>query len=287
MSEILEIRNEHLTVTASTLGAELQSVTSAGGTEFLWYGDKAIWPNRAPLLFPICSGLKNDTYTYGGRSYTMKKHGFGKFREFSGEKLDDRTLCFTLRADEETKAQYPFDFVLRVLYTLEGNTIHVRYEIENPADTPLYCSIGAHEAYYCPEGIEQYAIAFDAPQTLNSFFVKGGVLTRDSECIAENTTHLPLKQEFFADKSLIFRDLAFHKAALVHSGSRKRITVEFPDATYFVVWTIPGAPYICLEPWNGITDVEGSGYALSEKEGILCIAPGQTRTISHSITFAD
>jgi len=287
MSEFFKIENEYLTVTASTLGAELQSVTSAGGTEFLWYGDKAIWPGRAPLLFPICSGLKNDTYTYGGKTYTMKKHGFGKFREFAGEKLDDRTLRFTLLSDEETKAQYPFDFALRVLYTLEGSTIHVRYEIQNPADTPLYFSIGAHEAYYCPEGIEEYAIEFDTPQTLRSFFVKDGVLVKESECIAENTMHLPLKQEFFADKSLIFRDLAFHKAALVHSGSSKRITVDFPDAAYFVVWTIPGAPYLCLEPWNGITDVAGSSYELTEKEGILCVAPGQTQTIFHSITFAD
>lgn len=287
MSAIFEIRNEHLTVTASTLGAELQSVTSAGGTEFLWYGDEAIWSGRAPLLFPICSGLKNDTYTYGGKAYNMKKHGFGKFRDFSGEKLDDHTLCFTLCADEETKTQYPFDFVLRVLYTLDGNTIHVRYEVQNPADTPLYFSIGAHEAYYCPEGIEEYAIEFDAPQTLDSYLGKDGVLTTEFERVAENSTRLPLKEAFFEGKSLIFQDLAFHKAALVHAGSGKRITVDFPDATYFVLWTIPGAPYICLEPWNGICDVADAGYALEEKAGIICVAPGQTETISHSVTFAD
>lgn len=31
-----------------------------------------------PILFPICSYLKNDTYSLNGRQYKMKQHGFAR-----------------------------------------------------------------------------------------------------------------------------------------------------------------------------------------------------------------
>ena len=66
MSKIIKIENSELSVSVSTLGAELMSVSGKGGTEFLWNGDKNVWSGRAPLLFPICGGLKDGKYIYEG-----------------------------------------------------------------------------------------------------------------------------------------------------------------------------------------------------------------------------
>ena len=89
MIKIIKIENSELSVSVSTLGAELMSVSGKGGTEFLWNGDKNVWSGRAPLLFPICGGLKDDKFTYNGKEYTLPKHGFARHLEFEGEALSE------------------------------------------------------------------------------------------------------------------------------------------------------------------------------------------------------
>ena len=55
---LITIKNEALTVDISTIGAEMQSVREADGTERLWQGDPAFSAGRAPVMFPVCGGLK-------------------------------------------------------------------------------------------------------------------------------------------------------------------------------------------------------------------------------------
>ena len=71
---IIEIKNEELSVGINTLGSELMYIRSKN-TDFLWNGDEKVWSYRSPVLFPICGGLKEDTYLYNGEKYTLKKHG--------------------------------------------------------------------------------------------------------------------------------------------------------------------------------------------------------------------
>ena len=62
---IIEIKNEKLAVGISESGSELMYINGCGGTAFLWNGNKDVWSYRAPVLFPICGGLKDDKYTFG------------------------------------------------------------------------------------------------------------------------------------------------------------------------------------------------------------------------------
>ncbi|MDY3816081.1 MAG: aldose 1-epimerase family protein, partial [Candidatus Limiplasma sp.] len=73
---LITLRNEALTVTISSLGAEMQSIRDARGRERLWQGDPAVWKGRAPILFPIAGGLKDDGYFLNGKRYDMPKHGY-------------------------------------------------------------------------------------------------------------------------------------------------------------------------------------------------------------------
>ena len=75
---VIEIKNSKLTVGINTCGSELMYINSSRGTEFLWNGDEKMWSYRAPVLFPICGKLKDDTYTYNGKKYILKKHGFAR-----------------------------------------------------------------------------------------------------------------------------------------------------------------------------------------------------------------
>ena len=43
------LSNDLLTVSIQDAGAQLCSVRSAGGTEYLWQADPAVWGRHAPL----------------------------------------------------------------------------------------------------------------------------------------------------------------------------------------------------------------------------------------------
>ena len=69
------IENEFLTASISEIGAELQSLKlKANDDEYIWQGDPDIWSGHSPLLFPIVGRLKDDSYIYEGKKYTLGKH---------------------------------------------------------------------------------------------------------------------------------------------------------------------------------------------------------------------
>ncbi len=288
MSEILKLENGYINLAVSTLGAELLYIYGKKGTQFLWEGSEESWKNRAPVLFPICSGLKDDKYTHKGKAYNMSKHGFGKLKEYVGEKLSDSKLKFTLFADEETKKNYPFDFELNIFYELVANKLNVTYRVKNLAEDEMYFSIGAHEGYYCPEGIEEYYLEFEKVRDLDRVITKNGLTTYETEQIVHSSKIFPLKTAYFIGrKSIIIKNTDLDKVILVHKNSSKRITVDFKGFSYFLLWTIPGEKYICLEPWHGICDFEGSNYEISEKGAIITLRGDEEFETVHTITFEE
>lgn len=281
--EIVEIKNEKLSVGINELGSELMYINGCGGTKFLWNGDKKVWSYRAPVLFPICGGLKDDRYTFEGKSYILPKHGFAQESMFSGTLLSETKAEFVLKHDENTMKSFPFEFELKIVFELDGNKLKVTNIVKNLSDKEMYFSIGAHEGYNCPEGIEDYYIEFEQPQTLDSFVLNGNLLEENSVRIIENRDVLPLKYDYFAVDALVFKDIKFNKVTLAHKNSRKKVVLEFDKANYFLLWTKPNANYICLEPWCGVQDIVGSSYDILAKEGIIDLDAGKEFVFTHTI----
>lgn len=281
---MVTISNENLKVEISCLGAEIQSVKQ-NGEELIWEGDPAVWSGHSPLLFPICGGLKEDRYTYAGKEYTLPKHGFARHSEFQIEEVTADRAVFSLKSSEETKKEYPFDFLLTVTYQLEGERLFVTYNVKNLTDGEMYFSIGSHEAYACPNGIEEYSVIFDKEENLDAVVLDGNTLSDQTVRIGEHVRELPLRYEYFAVDALVFLNLKSRAATLRNNRTGKEIKVEFPGADYFLIWTKPQAKYICLEPWCGCPDFTKSSYELTEKRGIIRVTRGETCTRKHMIQF--
>ncbi len=49
-------------------------------------------------------------------------------------------------------------------------------------------------------------------------------------------------------------------------------------------WNVPGAEFVCFEPWNGITDFDNCSGDLKEKIGIEKIGAGETYKRNLEIT---
>ncbi len=284
MSELITIQNGTLAVTVSTYGAEMHSV-KCGEKEYLWGGDPAVWASHAPIMFPICGGLKEDKFEYAGREYSLNKHGFAKFSEFTVECHEGDRAVFLLTSNEESLAKYPFDFEFRVGYTLLGNTVKVDYTVKNLTDGEMYFSAGGHEAYLCPEGIEEYELVFEKPERLTHNPLHGNLLATEPVVLGESVTHFPLRYSDFDIDALTFLNLASRSVTL--KGEDRQVRIDFRDFDYMFIWTKPKmrAGYICVEPWAGIPDFEGSSYDFTEKAGILRLARGEEKTLCHTITI--
>ena len=283
MSKIT-ISNEFLNVTINSLGAEVESVKKLG-KEMLWEGNPDLWAGHSPILFPICGGLKDDKFIFEGIEYSLPKHGFAKRLEWEVESAEKEKAVFLLTSSEETLKVYPFKFELRAIFTIEKTTLKAEYEVKNLSDTDMYYSIGAHEAYACPGGIENYTIEFEKEEDLKSLSLEGPLLEGGKFSVKEKTNELKLSKDLFTVDSLIFDDLNSRKVWLKNNITNEKIEIEFKDFGYMLLWTIPGAEYICIEPWCGIPDYVNSEYDITKKAGIIKVAKGETSVKTHSMIF--
>ena len=270
---MITISNEFVTATFSEIGAELKSF-KCDGKEHIWYGDPAFWTGSSPVLFPICSGLKDDEFIYEGKTYKLQKHGFARRAKFDVETVDKTTATFLLSSENCPQENYPFKYEFRIIYTLTGKKLNVEYNIRNLTDGDMYFSVGAHEAYLCPEGIENYEIVFKKAENLDAYQLVGPLLSDETVNYGQNTTVLQLDNSLFDNDCLIFKHLNSRSVNLVNKTTGQKIKVDFDGFEYMLVWTVPGAPYVCIEPWCGITDNINTNKQLPQKEGIETIEKG-------------
>lgn len=282
MAEQVTIKNKNISVTIAARGAELQNITK-NGVEYLWEGDPAVWASRAPILFPICGGLKDDTFILDGEKYCIKKHGYVRYETFEVESVEPERVVFLLRSDEKSMAQFPFVYEFRVIYTLTENGVDIEYAVKNKSEKEMYFSVGAHEGFACPEGIEEYSIIFEKEEELDSTILDGNYLTYETVNVGKNTVELPLKTEYFLKDALVFLNLRSRRATLLHRASGRKLTVDFEGFDTFLLWTFPNAKYICLEPWCGMPDFVDSDMDITHKKGIIALSAGSETVKKHSI----
>lgn len=278
---MITISNEFLTATFSEIGAELKSL-KCDGKERIWYGDPKFWTGSSPVLFPICSGLKDDEFIYEGKPYTLQKHGFARRAKFDVETVNDASATFLLSSDNCPQDNYPFKYEFRIIYTLIGKKVNVEYNIRNLTDGDMYFSVGAHEAYHCPEGIENYEIIFDQKEDLDAYQLVGPLLSDDTVNYGKDTDTLQLENSLFDNDCLIFKNLNSRGVTLHNKTTDEKIKVDFKEFPFLLIWTVPGAPFICIEPWCGITDNVATTKQLTQKEGIEKIEEGGSFYRIHS-----
>lgn len=279
----ITLSNDCLTVGVSTFGAEIISVKK-GGKERMWQGD-AVWDRCAPVLFPICGGLRDGAFVLDGKSYPIPKHGFAKDMEFELENADKTHAVLLLKANSETLKIYPFLFELRVRFVLIDDKIEIKYEVKNADLKQMYFSVGGHESYACKGGIEHFSMIFEKDEPLNASVVAGVLLSGKTVQIPQKGGVLKLKSDYFKDDALVFCNLKSRKVTLKNNLSGEETVVWFDGFDYLLLWTVPNEEFLCIEPWCGISDFADCNTDLAHKKGIVSLAPGETSTKTHTIQF--
>lgn len=282
---MVTLKNSMLEVKINPYGAEVQSVRDNAGHEYMWCGDPKIWGRTAPVVFPVCGSLKDGTFFYKDKSYSLEKHGFARFLDYAVEKSEPDKAIFKATGLEKYKESYPFDYDFYIMYALSENKLSVTYRVVNRSEEPMYFSVGSHEGYACAGGIENYDIVFEKEECLKTLLLDGSLLSGESEPVAENVKTLPLRYEYFEKDSLIFEGIKSRSLSLVDRRDKRSIKVNFPETDSLVIWTIPQNEYICIEPWNGLPDsIEASG-KIEEKHAIIELSGKDERNITHEIIF--
>lgn len=280
---MITIDNGRVSVVISEKGAELQSVRMAG-REYLWQGDPAFWPRRAPIMFPICGGNPGDRYTVGGREYHIPQHGYTKDSVFLCEEQSAESAAFLLLSDDASRAQYPFDYELRVRYTLRDDKMYVSFDVSNTGGDKMWFSVGAHEGWACPGGLDGCDLIFDREERLEALVVENTRATGARRRIAADGRTLHLGHGMMLPGGMFFRGLASEGVRLVQRESGHGVRVDFGGAEYLGLWSVPGADYICIEPWCGFAASDGMD-DLTRRAGIRSLEAGESFAFSHSVTL--
>lgn len=167
---LYELKGETLSVAVNSFGAELWRLETNDEPErpLLWSGDPAVWPGRAPLLFPWCGAVENGWFQVNGKRYAApRKHGFARDMEHTLQAQTKHSLTFRLDWLED-RERFPWSCSLTSRFSLEGQRLTVDCTTINNSRTPMPVQMGFHPAFRCPytpgKTREDYIIRFEKPE---------------------------------------------------------------------------------------------------------------------------
>ncbi len=276
------IENDKLQIRINRKGAELASVTNKSGFEFIWQAGE-VWPKHAPNLFPIVGSLIDHEYLYNGKSYSLSHHGFARDLEFDLLHQSEHSICLVLQHTEDTLKAYPFKFTFLVTYKLDNNSLTQTFRVINNDQVNIPVSFGGHPAFNAMP-IEDFEIVLDSNENAVCHKLDGPYICDETyDVITDNK--IRLTKSIFDSDALIFKELNSSTLTLKQISSDYAITVDISEFPYLGIWAKPGAPFVCIEPWQGLADHISHNKGIGEKEGILIVKDEVEK--SFSMTFSN
>ena len=294
---MLVLKSDQLNVEFQTLGGALSSIKDKDDVEYLWQGDPTYWSGQAPVLFPICGSVRNDTVLYDNEDGSQKegkipRHGLVRKKEFTLVEQTDNSVTFAIEDDEEMYANYPYHFRLEITYTVTGKTIRTQYKIYNKeSEKSMPYFIGGHPGFNCPllddEVYEDYYLEFEKPETCTvpKPFPETGMLDlKDRNSWLNNQKEIDLNYDFFSYDAVTLDELESRTVALRSRKHDKGLKLDFKEFPNLIVWsTINKGPFIALEPWSGLSTSIEEGDRLEDKKDVKIIKPSDFDQVGFDI----
>lgn len=276
---IVTLENNLLKVEIKSIGAELNSVSRKDNRlGYIWSGDPAVWGKTSPVLFPIVGTLKDNTYLYNGKPYTLSRHGFARDAEFEIIQQEQQKASFVLRDSETSFINYPFHFELRLTYELDNDLLKTSYEVRNTGTDNMYFSLGAHPAFKVPltsgTTYEDYYLLFDQNENAGRWPInKEGLIQHTPVPFFNNSSRVDLSHSLFLEDALVFKHLQSHKISLLNQRNTHGLDFYFEDFPFLGLWAAKAGDFVCIEPWCGLADSVDHDQQLVHKEGLETLAP--------------
>lgn len=285
---LYQIRNHALQVSISDSGAQLMSVRSQDGTEYLWQGDPNYWADRAPNIFPYVARLTQGRYTYHGKTYQLPIHGFAPTALYTASSQQPDSIVFSIEDTPTFYEMYPFRFRFSIEYRLEGQSLHVTFRVENRDEKTMYFGMGGHPGIRVPleEGLtfQDYHLEFPTGALRRVEFTPACFITGREDPYPLENARLPLTHDLFDQDAIVLKGVP-GRVTLKSDRGQRAVTLVAPDFPVFGFWHMPktDAPYICLEPWTSLPSHQDIVEDLETQEDLLSLAPGKTYAATWSL----
>ena len=278
---------EVLQISVSNVGAELTSIKYKG-KEYL-HDETTFWDRKSPILFPIVGRLLNGTTIIEEKEYKIPIHGFAMNLNFK----EIEKYVYKESSNEQTLAQYPFEFDLYVSYTIDKNKLNYNYKVSNKNTRTMLFGIGSHPGFKCNYYEEKLSIEFEEEENnikIIPVILPEGLMsneTKDGNTVIKNKKILEIKKDSFDKGALVFTDIK-SKSVILKDKGKKILKFNFEEFKYLGIWSAGGnAPFICIEPWYDPPDYINSNHKFDEKKDIIKLKPNKNFTVKFSVEFFD
>ncbi len=285
MSDAILLEADGDSAEISPFGAEL-SAWRAAGVDMIWAKDPKVWDQTAPVLFPVVGWTRDGRVTVEGKTYPLALHGFAWKKCFEIAERRPDYLRLVLLDDAETHALYPFAFRFEVEFRLRKGALDNNLIVTNTDPRPLPYACGLHPAFRWPlaGSTAPHSILFEKPENPDVPIIgPGGLFSKPVRKTPLEGNRLPLEPQMFTRDALCFLNLD-SQSLVFDNGAGARLKVTLDDFPHVGFWTLPPAPYLCIEPWTGYGDPEDFHGDLYQKPSMRILTPGARAR--HGASFA-
>ena len=117
-------------------------------------------------------------------------------------------------------------------------------------------------------------------------------LLTESKLLSEHTRdigtphgELPYHDDLIKDHALILKNVSTKSVILKSNHHPQQLELTFEDFPHLGIWSLPDAPFICLEPWFSHVDPAVHDGQLLTKPEMIHLPPGEEHQSSYSITI--
>ncbi len=284
-------------IITTSLGGELISYKLNGeerihqGADCVDEKGKPYWKRHFPVLFPTVGKLKQNKTIINGKTYEMSQHGFARDLEFEPVTKLDNFHSYVLRSNPSTYAKYPYDFSLYVTYKTYENELTTIYKVVNEGDSNMIFGIGGHPAFKIDQKAllnGEYYLEFEQEEEKVHFLylIDGLIGTDYAKNILIYKRRIQIDKNTFDNDAIIIKNMTSHKISLKQrTGNKTLLTMDFEGFPYLGIWSKPGAPFICIEPWYSTADTLTSSGVFAQKSNMISLPPKKEFECKYTVEF--
>ena len=267
--ESLELRDEDaksFAVLAPTRGG-MMSRLALGGRHLFFLDESTLRDQTKnvrggnPVLFPTPGKLVSNSWKRGVNHGSLPQHGFGRniAWEVAATGTDDGAWAtLRLSSSEPTREDYPWDFVAEYTYKLRGSVMRIDQTFTNTGAGPMPFGAGFHPYFHVKQS-EKAAARIET------------AATRAFDNVAKKEVPFALD---LAKPEVDLHLLDHGSKPIILTWPAGKIAVRgSSEYSHFVVWTLAGKDFVCVEPWTSPSN------ALNTGDRLLELPPGEKRSL--------
>ena len=268
-SSVEKLKNDNVEIAVDRKGANLLHY-KVDGEEFM---RNSLVQGNLPISFPFIEKLKDNRYSYSGKTYKiLKKNGIVRLENFELLESNSSFLKLKLSSNKKTLKNYPFKFELFVIYKIKGTALEIEYNIINKNNFDMYFMFGTQPTFGLDINddlkFSDYYLKFRKNENLKKYKLKNNFIFPKKEEIINDNGKVEITEDLFDDGKIIFEKLKSKIVILKNIKNSRRIIIKYEGFPYITFFKKCKDRYISIEPSFGLPDFKNTNEKLENKKGI-------------------